>query len=105
MVVERGWRPLTEKRRQLLGHPKLRRMEERLGIYLLSRAGQRENEAGDRIELAEPRNLIAAQCGTAPEVLSRTLRRLEDDGVLKAEPHHVTIHDPDSLRALAELIE
>ena len=60
---------------------------------------------GDRIELAESRNLIAAQCGTAPEVLSRTFRRLEDDGVLEAAPHHVIIHDPDALRSLAELIE
>ena len=82
-----------------------RRVEERLAIYLLSRSGPVELEPGDRIELAEPRNLIAAQCGTAPEVLSRTFRRLEDDGILKAEPRHVIIHDPDSLRSLAELIE
>ena len=82
-----------------------RRVEERVAIYLLSRAGSVELEPGDRIELAEPRNLIAAQCGTAPEVLSRTFRRLEDDGILEAAPHHVTIHDPDSLRSLAEWIE
>jgi CRP-like cAMP-binding protein len=82
-----------------------RRVEERLAIYLLGRAGARELQPGDRIELSEPRNLIAAQCGTAPEVLSRTFRRLEDDGVLEAAPRHVTIHDPDGLRSLAELIE
>jgi CRP-like cAMP-binding protein len=82
-----------------------RRVEERLAIYILSRAGSRELEPGDRVELAEPRNLIAAQCGTAPEVLSRTLRRLEDDGVLEAAPHHLTITDPKALRALAEWIE
>jgi CRP/FNR family transcriptional regulator len=82
-----------------------RRVEERLAIYLLSRAGPRQLEAGDRIELAEPRNLIAAQCGTAPEVLSRTFKRLEEDGVLEAAPHHVTINDPRKLAALAELIE
>jgi CRP/FNR family transcriptional regulator len=69
------------------------------------RRGPRELQPGDRIELAEPRNLIAAQCGTAPEVLSRTFRRLEDDGVLQAAPHHVTITDPGKLAALAELIE
>ena len=82
-----------------------RRVEERLAIYLMSRAGSRELAPGDRIELAEPRNLIAAQCGTAPEVLSRTFRRLEDDGVLEAAPRHVTITDPEKLAALAELIE
>ena len=82
-----------------------RRVEERVAIYLMSRAGQRDLKPGDKIELAEPRNLIAAQCGTAPEVLSRTFRRLEDDGVLEAAPHHVIIRDPDALRSLAELIE
>jgi CRP/FNR family transcriptional regulator len=82
-----------------------RRVEERLAIYILSRAGSRELQPGDRVDLAEPRNLIAAQCGTAPEVLSRTLRRLEDDGVLEAAPHHLTITDPGALRALAEWIE
>jgi CRP/FNR family transcriptional regulator len=82
-----------------------RRVEERLAIYLLSRAGSRELEPGDRIELAEPRNLIAAQCGTAPEVLSRTFRRLEEEGVLEAAPRHVTITDPGRLADLAELIE
>ena len=82
-----------------------RRVEERVAIYLLSRAGPRDLKPGDRIELAEPRNLIAAQCGTAPEVLSRTFRRLEEDGVLEAAPHHVTITDPEKLRALAEWIE
>jgi CRP/FNR family transcriptional regulator len=82
-----------------------RRVEERLAIYLLSRAGSRELAPGDRIELTEPRNLIAAQCGTAPEVLSRTFKRLEEDGVLEAAPRHVTITDPRKLAALAELIE
>jgi CRP/FNR family transcriptional regulator len=82
-----------------------RRVEERLAIYLLGRAGTLDLEEGDTIPLAEPRNLIAAQCGTAPEVLSRTFRRLEDDGVLEAEPHHVTVLSPERLRALAEWIE
>jgi CRP/FNR family transcriptional regulator len=82
-----------------------RRVEERLAIYLMSRAGSRDLAPGDRIELAEPRNLIAAQCGTAPEVLSRTFRRLEEEGVLEAAPHHVTIKEPHKLAALAELIE
>ena len=53
-----------------------------------------------------PRHLYSPfWLGISPEVLSRTFRRLEDDGVLEAAPHHVTIHDPDSLRALAEWIE
>jgi hypothetical protein len=33
------------------------------------------------------------------------VRCIEGDGVVEAAPHHVIIHDPDSLRSLAELIE
>jgi CRP/FNR family transcriptional regulator len=82
-----------------------RRVEERVALYLLGRAGTSVMEPGATIELADPRNLIAAQCGTGPEVLSRTFRRLEDDGILVAAPHHVTVLDPARLRALAEWIE
>jgi len=74
-------------------------------IYLLGRAGTSELRPGDTIQLAEARNLIAVQCGTAPEVLSRTFRRLEEDGVLSAQPDHITVLLPDRLRALAEWIE
>lgn len=82
-----------------------RRVEERLAIYILSRAGSRELQPGDTIDLAEARNLIAAQCGTAPEVLSRTFRRLEEDGIVEAAPHHVVVLNPEKLRSLAEWIE
>lgn len=82
-----------------------RRVEERLAIYLLGRSGGHDLAAGEAIELREPRHLIAAQCGTAPEVLSRTLRHLEEEGILSAQPGHVRILDPRRLRELAEAIE
>jgi CRP/FNR family transcriptional regulator len=81
-----------------------RRVEERLAIYLLSRVGDRELVPGVRVPLAEPRNLIAALCGTAPEVLSRTFRRLEDEGVVEAHTGDVIIRQPQRLRELAEWI-
>ncbi len=82
-----------------------RRVEERVALYLIARAGAVELNPGDTIPLAEARNLIAAHCGTAPEVLSRTFRRLEEDGIIEAAPHHVVVLDPGKLRALAEWIE
>jgi len=81
-----------------------RRVEERLAVYLIGRAGEGALRAGDAVALPEARNLIAAQCGTAPEVLSRTFRRLEDDGILHAEPDRVVIRDPERLHQLAEWI-
>jgi len=82
-----------------------RRVEERFAIYLLGRAGGRDLAQGEEIELREPRHLIAAQCGTAPEVLSRTLRRLEEEGILHAEAEVIRILEPQRLRDLAEAIE
>jgi CRP/FNR family transcriptional regulator len=82
-----------------------RRVEERVALYLIARAGQAEMKPGETIPLSEARNLIAAQCGTAPEVLSRTFRRLEEDGIIEAAPRHVTVLDPGRLQALAEWLE
>lgn len=82
-----------------------RRVEERFAIYLLGRAGGQPLEPGSVLRLPESKQLVAAQCGTAPEVLSRTLRRLEDDGVLSSATDTVTVHDPAALQALAERIE
>jgi CRP/FNR family transcriptional regulator len=82
-----------------------RRVEERLAVYLLARAGAADLGPGETLQLTEPKHLIAAQCGTAPEVLSRTLRRLEEDGVLATEGESVRLLDPERLRALAEWID
>ena len=82
-----------------------RRVEERLAVYLLGRAGGRRLASGDEVVLEEAKQLIAAQIGTAPEVLSRTFKRLEEDGILSVEGDRVRIHDGEGLAVLAELIE
>ena len=78
-----------------------RRVEERLAIYLKGRAGARALTAGDEIPLQEARHLIAAQLGTGPEVLSRTFRRLEEQGVITADGQCVKILDAAGFAALA----
>lgn len=78
-----------------------RRVEERLALFLIARAGRRELQPGDTVELPEARHLVAAQCGTAPEVLSRTFRRFEEEGLIRAEGHTIVILDPPGLAALA----
>ncbi len=80
------------------------RVEERLAVYLLSRSGGRELGAGDVVPLGAPKHLVAAQCGTAPEVLSRTFRKLEEAGVFSVGADSITVLDPQRLRDLAEWI-
>jgi CRP/FNR family transcriptional regulator len=82
-----------------------RRVEERLAVYVLGRAAGRDLQAGTSVALTEPKNLIAAQCGTAPEVLSRTFRRLEAEGILEVDGDTMRILDVERLRALAEWID
>ena len=82
-----------------------RRVEERLAVYVIGRARGQDLRSGAAISLTEPKNLIAAQCGTAPEVLSRTFRRLEEEGILEVEGDTLRILDVERLRALAEWID
>jgi CRP/FNR family transcriptional regulator len=79
-----------------------RRVEERLALFLLNRAGSRSLEAGQVIELGQPKHLVAAECGTGPEVLSRTFKRLEEDGIIETGSTTVTVLDPSRLADLAE---
>ncbi len=78
-----------------------RRVEERLALFLIARAKRRDLHPGDTVELPEARHLVAAQCGTAPEVLSRTFRRFEEEGLIRAEGHTIVILDPAGLASLA----
>lgn len=81
-----------------------RRVEERLAVYLLARWDGEIPAEGRWAALGEAKHLIAAQCGTAPEVLSRTFRKLEADGVLEVGVDRLRVLDAAKLRALAEWI-
>ena len=94
--------------RHLVGKLELltqRRVEERLAVYLLGHVHGRPLPTGASVELTEAKSLIAAQLGTAPEVLSRTFRQLEDDGVLSVKGNRVEVLDGDRFAVLAEPIE
>ena len=79
-----------------------RRVEERLALFLMGRAGRRQVEPGEVIELGQPKHLVAAECGTGPEVLSRTFKSLEEDGIIETRSTTVKVLDPERLADLAE---
>ena len=79
-----------------------RRVEERLALFLMNRAGSRSLEPGQVIELGQPKHLVAAECGTGPEVLSRTFKALEEAGIIATGATTVTVLDPGRLAELAE---
>lgn len=82
----------------------LHTVEERVAAYLWSafvRSG-RPLVAGATVVLEDAKHLIAALCGTGPEVLSRTFRKLEERGLVRVEGRTATLLDPAALHALAE---
>ena len=79
-----------------------RRVEERLALFLMNRAGRRDVAIGEVIELGQPKHLIAAECGTGPEVLSRTFKHLEEEGIIETGTSTVRVLDPERLAGLAE---
>jgi CRP/FNR family transcriptional regulator len=79
-----------------------KRVEERLALFLMSRAGRRDLAVGEVIELGQPKHLVAAECGTGPEVLSRTFKSLEEQGIIETGTSTVTVLDPKRLADLAE---
>ncbi len=81
----------------------LHTVEERVAAYLWSAFVRAAGgpARGAEIRLGEPKRLIAALCGTAPEVLSRTFRRLAAEGVVRVSGPTAKLLDPDALAALA----
>ncbi len=81
----------------------LHTVEERVAAYLWSAFVRAAGvpARGSHIRLGEPKRLIAALCGTAPEVLSRTFHRLAVEGVVRVSGPTATLLDADALAALA----
>jgi CRP-like cAMP-binding protein len=82
----------------------LRTVGERVAAYLWAtfvRSGQ-PLRPGLTVRLEDPKHLIAAVCGTGPEVLSRTFRRLEREGAVQIEGPVARLLHPERLRTLAE---
>lgn len=81
----------------------LHSVEERVAAYLWSafvRSGL-PVLAGTQVRLEDPKHLIAALCGTGPEVLSRTFRKLDAEGVVSVDGPVATLRDAARLQALA----
>lgn len=52
------------------------------------------------IELDVPKSVLAAELGTVPETLSRALRRLEEEGLIRSGPSQIALTDMQGLRRM-----
>jgi len=77
----------------------LRSVEARLARLLLEQA---EGETIPRQRWATQAEM-AARLGTVPDVVSRTLRKLAEMGIIKVERHQIQILDKDGLLSIAQV--
>jgi len=78
--------------------------DERLAAFLvmLSRRFAERGFSPVRMRLTMTRTDIASYLRLAPETVSRVLRRLQDEGVLKVDRRDLEILQPDVLAELAQ---
>ena len=79
----------------------LKEVSARLALRLLELAGEAGAE-GEGVPLRVSKATLAAQIGTVPETLSRTLARMQQRGVILVEGRTVTVLNAKALRAVAD---
>jgi CRP/FNR family transcriptional regulator len=82
----------------------LREVDQRLARWLLSEVRARGSRAASGIEvtLALTNQQIAARIGSAPEVVSRALPRLQQNVLIQIDGRHITVCDEQALEVFAE---
>ena len=77
--------------------------DQRMAAFLvgISRRLAARGFSPNRFQLTMPRTDIANYLRLAPETVSRVLRRLQEEGVLRVERRELELLDRDTLEALA----
>lgn len=75
----------------------------RLASFLVKRVGEQSTSYGGitYLELGIKKGELAAQLGTASETISRTFRKLKEEGIIELDGRKVTILQMDRLHQLA----
>lgn len=76
----------------------------RLASFLVRRAEEKAASYGGitYIDLGIKKGELASRLGTASETISRTLRKLKDEGIIEVQGSRVLIHRMDKLQKLCE---
>ncbi|HEY3308751.1 MAG TPA: Crp/Fnr family transcriptional regulator [Desulfuromonadaceae bacterium] len=76
----------------------------RLASFLVRRAVEKSTTFGGitYIDLGVKKGELASRLGTASETISRTLRKLKEEGIIEVQGSRVVIHRMDKLEMLSE---
>jgi CRP/FNR family transcriptional regulator len=83
---------------QLVEKLSLKEVTTRLAHYLLDES---KNAAHSTFQLPISKANLAAYLGTIPETLSRSLRELEDNGIISVQGRQIIIHNQQMLQQMA----
>jgi CRP/FNR family transcriptional regulator len=78
----------------------LQDVQGRLARHLAERAAESTEADATTIQLDVPKSVLAAELGTVPETLSRALRSLEQEGLIRSESSAITVEDMDGLQQM-----
>jgi CRP/FNR family transcriptional regulator len=76
----------------------------RLASFLVRRAGEKSTSFGGitYIDLGIKKGELASRLGTASETISRTLRKMKDEGIIEVQGNRVVVHQMEKLEKLSE---
>jgi len=76
----------------------------RLASFLVRRVDEKSTSYGGitYIDLGIKKGELASRLGTASETISRTLRKLKDEGIIEVQGNRVVIHQMEKLQKLCE---
>jgi len=76
----------------------------RLASFLIRRVDEKATSYGGitYIDLGVKKGELASRLGTASETISRTLRKLKDEGIIEVQGSRVVIHQMEKLQKLCE---
>jgi CRP/FNR family transcriptional regulator len=80
----------------------LRDVQERLARHLVEQVPMTPDapDTPPTVELDIPKSVLAAELGTVPETLSRALRQLEEQDLIRSNPSEIALTDVRGLRQL-----
>ncbi|GAC1466623.1 MAG: Crp/Fnr family transcriptional regulator [Desulfuromonadaceae bacterium] len=76
----------------------------RLASFLVQRAAESSTsfEGITYIDLGIKKGELASRLGTASETISRTLRKLKDEGIIEVQGNRVVVHQMEKLQKISE---
>jgi CRP-like cAMP-binding protein len=80
----------------------LKEIPERLSSFLLHALSKNTVEKKNKLELTISQRELAKIIGATPEALSRTFRKMSNDGILAVEGRMITILDRKAIEVLAQ---